>query len=345
MKPTPRSLWGIYLVDVFDNMTLIAEVEGSALFEPILLQPRKRPPVIPDRVRPEQDDRHGRHRRHLCRAGLEGRARAARSKSLRVFSYHFGYFGKASFEFIGTQAGWDVKRILGTTPRGTRRLGPVRRAGQHADLHPAARQRRPRGATDAELVGRACPANWSRAWAATRAGAQTLPPKPTLAVLRAPEPLTPGTVPPRPFDFAHEVYPVLQRHCIDCHNERPTVGPRSKPSFSQPGIAYDTLHPYVHRPGPESDMALLNPDGIPRVQQPPDPDARERAPRRASRPPAPESRERLYCWIDLNVPRRGSFDLPETLQHDRPAPVRVEQGPRGNRGRPGGGGAATGPRP
>ena len=41
MKPTPQSLWGIYLVDVFDNMTLIAEVEGAALFEPQPLVPRR----------------------------------------------------------------------------------------------------------------------------------------------------------------------------------------------------------------------------------------------------------------------------------------------------------------
>ncbi|MDD4869183.1 MAG: hypothetical protein PHR77_01385, partial [Kiritimatiellae bacterium] len=39
MKPTLKSLWGIYLVDVFDNMTLIAESKGEALFEPVPLQP------------------------------------------------------------------------------------------------------------------------------------------------------------------------------------------------------------------------------------------------------------------------------------------------------------------
>ena len=33
-KPTPDSLWGIYLVDVFDNMVLLKEVERHALLEP-----------------------------------------------------------------------------------------------------------------------------------------------------------------------------------------------------------------------------------------------------------------------------------------------------------------------
>ena len=49
-KPEPNSLWGLYLVDVFDNMTLIIEQEGLAFYEPIPLQKRERPPVIVDRV-------------------------------------------------------------------------------------------------------------------------------------------------------------------------------------------------------------------------------------------------------------------------------------------------------
>ena len=36
-KPTEDSLWGIYLVDVFDNLVLLREEEGQALLEPIPL--------------------------------------------------------------------------------------------------------------------------------------------------------------------------------------------------------------------------------------------------------------------------------------------------------------------
>ena len=125
-----------------------------------------------------------------------------------------------------------------------------------------------------------------------------------------PEPLQPWYGPPRPFAFAHEVYPVLEQYCIGCHNEPPSIGPRSNPSFSDPDIAYNTLHPYVHRPGVEADMALLNPmeyhastslliqllekghHGIRLADMP------------------REARERLYCWIDLNVPRAGNWNPP-----------------------------------
>jgi len=50
MKPNSKSLWGIYLVDVFDNMLLIKETPGYALMEPIPLRPTPRPPAIPDKV-------------------------------------------------------------------------------------------------------------------------------------------------------------------------------------------------------------------------------------------------------------------------------------------------------
>ena len=49
-KLSEQSKWGIYLVDVFDNMTLIKEQEGYVLFEPIPLRKTPRPPVIPDRI-------------------------------------------------------------------------------------------------------------------------------------------------------------------------------------------------------------------------------------------------------------------------------------------------------
>ncbi len=46
-KPTPDSLWGIYLVDTFDNMVLIKEEERHVLLEPIPYRRTRRPPVIP----------------------------------------------------------------------------------------------------------------------------------------------------------------------------------------------------------------------------------------------------------------------------------------------------------
>ncbi|MCC8174109.1 MAG: NPCBM/NEW2 domain-containing protein [Odoribacter sp.] len=49
-KPYSSALWGIYLVDVFDNLTCIAEFEGEGLIHPIPVKKRSTPPQIPDRV-------------------------------------------------------------------------------------------------------------------------------------------------------------------------------------------------------------------------------------------------------------------------------------------------------
>ena len=45
-KLNSRSPWGIYLVDIFDNMLPIKVEAGYAMLEPVPLAKRKRPPII-----------------------------------------------------------------------------------------------------------------------------------------------------------------------------------------------------------------------------------------------------------------------------------------------------------
>ena len=56
-KPTPGDLWGIYLVDIFDNVVLLKEVEGHALMEPIPFRRRVTPAGHPRQDRPAQPRR------------------------------------------------------------------------------------------------------------------------------------------------------------------------------------------------------------------------------------------------------------------------------------------------
>ncbi len=315
MKPTPQSLWGIYLVDVFDNATLIAEIEDAGLFEPQALTVRPRPPVIPDRVKPEARTAEVHVADIYGGPGLQGVPRGT-VKRLRVFSYHFGYNAKAGFPLVGTQAGWDVKRVLGTAT--------VESDGSAYFQIPA---NTPISIQPLDEEGRAV--QLMRSWLVGMPGElvscvgchenrrETLPTRRSLAHDRRPEPLEPWYGAPRPFAFAHEVFPVLEQYCIGCHDKPATVGPRSNPCFKDPDTAYDTLHPYIHRPGVESDMALLNPleyhastsllvqmlekghHGVKLAEM------------------SREARERLYCWIDLNVPRAGSWNPPEFQQCDQ----------------------------
>jgi hypothetical protein len=45
-QPHEGANWGIYLVDIFDNMLLLKELQGYALLEPIPILPRTKPPPL-----------------------------------------------------------------------------------------------------------------------------------------------------------------------------------------------------------------------------------------------------------------------------------------------------------
>ena len=113
MKENPESLWGLYLVDTFDNRTLIAEEENVAYLEPVLMDSRKTPNVIPDRVDLAsstatvflQDIYEG--------GGLKGIPRGT-VKKLRIGSFNFSPWGQGGLlGTIGMDGPWDIKRILG----------------------------------------------------------------------------------------------------------------------------------------------------------------------------------------------------------------------------------------
>ncbi|MBM3890014.1 MAG: hypothetical protein FJ388_12935, partial [Verrucomicrobia bacterium] len=299
MKPTAQSLWGIYLVDVFDNATLIAEFPNTGLFEPQPLVARARPPVIPDRIAPESKTAEVHIADIYSGPGLKGVPRGT-VKSLRVFAYHFGYLNKAGFELIGVNSGWDVKRVLGTAR--------VEADGSACFQIPA---NTPVSLQPLDSEGRAV--QLMRSWLVGMPGErvscvgcherrmETLPLQRSLADARKSEPLTPWCGPPRPFAFAHEVFPVLEKYCAGCHNKPATVGPRSKPCFKTPDLAYDTLHPYVRRAGVEGDMDLLTPMEY-HASTSPVLQMLEKGHHGVTLAGmSREERERIYCWIDLNL--------------------------------------------
>src|SRR5262249_46799493 len=115
MKRHPKALWGIYLVDVFNNLTLLRAVEAATLLEPIPFPATPRPPVTPDRPKPSENVAAV-YLSDVSRGqGLAGIERG-KVKSLRLFAYRFNYNFSGGHDSVGIQSGWDVKRILGTVP-------------------------------------------------------------------------------------------------------------------------------------------------------------------------------------------------------------------------------------
>lgn len=306
MKPKTDGLWGIYLVDTFDNITRIADLDAAGLFEPVPLQARPRPPVLPDKVQEGATTANVFIANVYEGPGLKDVPKGTITR-MRAISYHFGYLGRAGWGNVGTNSGWDVKRVLGTTTveaDGSASFSIP--ANTPVSLQPLDADGRAVQLMRSWLVG--MPGERMSCIGCHESGKQVVQARPTLAARRAPETLAPWYGPARTFGFAREVYPVLQRYCMGCHEGKSEVGPRSKPSFMDAKTAYDGLHPYIHRPGIEADMTLFNPmeyhaSTSPLIQ------SLEKGHHGIKLSDLDrEARERLYTWIDLNAPRADSYN-------------------------------------
>ncbi len=219
-KPTPTDLWGIYLVDVFDNILLIKEIEGYALLEPVPLRQTRRPPVIPDRVDLSRKDAIVYLENIYKGPGLRGVPHGSVEK-LRLFSYHFAYRRIAGINHrVGADGPWEPKRVLGTVP--------VEADGSAMFRVPA---NTPISIQPIDARGNAL--QLMRSWMTAMPGEivscvgchekQNTGPlnRQTIASRLVPAEIEPWRGPVRGFSFAREVQPVLDKYCISCHNGEP----------------------------------------------------------------------------------------------------------------------------
>ena len=216
-KPGPNDLWGIYLVDVFDNMTLVKELEDRALLEPIPLQGRKRPPVIADRVDLTRKDALMKIDDVYVGPGLKGVPRGS-VKKLRLFTYHFAYQKMAGInQNVGVDGPWEPKRILGTVP--------VEPDGSAFFRVPA---NTPIAMHPLDADGKAL--QLMRSWTTAMPGElvscigchegqnDAAANVPKTAFKRAASEIEPWHGPVRGFSFLRDVQPALDKYCIACHD-------------------------------------------------------------------------------------------------------------------------------
>jgi formylglycine-generating enzyme required for sulfatase activity len=221
-KLRPDALWGIYLADVFDNLTLIQEVEGAALLWPIALQRTPPPPVVPDRVNLATDEATVFITDVYQGPGLKGVPRGS-VKNLRVIEYYFSRRGFGGlYGTLGLDGPWDVKRILGTVP--------VEADGSAHFKIPA---NSPLALQPLDAQGQAL--QLMRSWfvgmpgeAVSCAGChepqnEVSLNKPSLASRRPASPIASWHGPARGFSFVREVQPVLDKYCVGCHGGSSTA--------------------------------------------------------------------------------------------------------------------------
>ena len=310
VKLTPKSAWGIYLVDVHDNMLLLKEESGWALFEPLPIVKTRKPPVIPDRVNLASKDAVLDIFDIYAGQGLKGVPRGT-VKSLRVFSYEYAYrLAGRSHASIGLEGPWDVHKIHGTVP--------VNADGSVRFTIPA---NTPISLQPLDSEGKAL--QLMRSWLTAMPGEvlacigcheksnKTPPPRITMASAKPPLKITPWRGQARGFSFKREVQPVLDKYCVGCHDGTkrkgrtiPDFATKTKRGFNGYTPAYIALHPYVRRNGPEGDYHVLTPlefhadtsELVQMLQQ-----GHHNVKLDA------EAWDRLVTWIDLNVPDHGTW--------------------------------------
>jgi len=91
-RPTQSRGWGIYLVDVFDNLLCLIEQPPYAMLEPVPLQATPRPPEIQPKVDLARHDALVYLSDVYAGAGQAGVPRGT-VKRLRLFTYHYAYQG------------------------------------------------------------------------------------------------------------------------------------------------------------------------------------------------------------------------------------------------------------
>ena len=309
-----RGKWALCLVDVFDNMTVLYEEKAYDIFEPIPFVPRTRPPQIVDRTVADAPATI------FCTNIYDGRGLKGipqgKVKKLRVFSYHYGYLRSGGHESCGLESGWDIKRILGTVP--------VEEDGSFWFVAPA---NTPLAIQPLDEDGAAVAL--MRSWMVGMPGeriscngchenlSNATPSRNALAGRRAPRRIDPWYGPPRPFSYAAEIQPMLDRKCVGCHDDK-AFADAGRPSFEQgdpnnwrKDRSYLNLVAYTRHWGPESDLDYYN-----ALEWHASTNLLVQMFKKGHQGVVlePDDWDRLYTWIDLNSPHRGMWNNPQYEQ-------------------------------
>lgn len=315
-KLTPNSLWGLYLVDKNDNMTLIHEQEGEAYTEPYIFSAREKAPSIPDRVNLKDDEATIMISDIYEGVGLKGVPKGT-IKKLRVYAYQYGYNGVGGHNVMGIESCWDVKRLLGTVPveeDGSAHFKVP--ANTPIAVHPIDEEGRARQLMRSWMTG--MPGEIVSCVGCHEPQDMAPPARRSIAQTKAPATLTRWKGDVRPYTFANEMRPLLEKRCIGCHDGqkegRPNFADRGPSGLRDFANDYVALHPYVRRPGSESDFHTLEPmDYMANTSE------LVQILKKGHYGVEMDSDdwERLYTWIDLNVPFEGSYSPPTFRGNDQ----------------------------
>lgn len=216
---TAKAGFGIYLLDRFGNQELLHRETDASCYAPMPLAPRPVPALIPDLVRGVDPATPGRLMVQDVNEGLDGLPRGT-ARFLRVIEVQTKNRHTNPHRCdVGVNSGWDLRNVLGTVPieddgsaffevpSGRLILLEaldadhleLQRMRNYMNLMPGETQ----GCIGCHEVPGRSPAQASRMAKAMR---------------KAPVAITPPPWGAGPMCFKRVVQPVLDRHCIRCHD-------------------------------------------------------------------------------------------------------------------------------
>ena len=324
--------YGVYLVDVFDNMTELCRLPNHSLLEPIPLKARQRPPAIPDRVKPDEKQATVylanvyAGPRPPRRAAGRSQATAALHLQLRVPPYAQARFRPPGHARSRRPLGTALHPRHGARQRG--RFGALQSPRQHADRRTAFGRKWPRPSIDEKLVHRharrstllrglprrtelladtvrvhKCVGQTDRnrtlARTAQRLRFRTRSPAGLGQILRRL---------PRRFQAGNARFRQDVRRRETSRQPRVSPGDRERDRHRTDAPSFIALHPYVRRPHAESNYGIqvaaeYFADTSLLVQM--------LAKGHHNVKLDDEAWDRLYTWIDLGVPDQGSWKFSE----------------------------------
>ncbi len=313
---------GIYLMDRFGNLELLYREAGISCMYPIPLVPRPEPPVIPSTLDPGLADEG----EFVLTDVTQSHFPLPESRpvvELRIFEVlpktrtHV-----ANEPRIGYANAESARMLLGTVP--------VEQDGSAFFRAPA---RKPLYFQAVDARGRAVQSMRSATYLQPgerrgcvgchepRGAAPTG--RQPLAMRRPPSAIRPGPDGTRPWSYPRLVQPVLDQHCVRCHDGTPGEGKSTLALTGEPAghftRSYESLKPYVrwYEWGGASISGTVTRPGHIGADESPLTRIVDATIRAQKANLTEEERRRIHIWLDGNAAFYGTYDEKEQLAQQR----------------------------
>jgi cytochrome c553 len=309
---------GLYYFDRFGNLELLYRDPGISAMYPIPLRPRARPSAMASSLDPSLGDEGEFLLADVNRSLLPMPADRP-IRELRVFQLlPKGGNHTANEPRIGHANAENARMLLGAVPVASDGSAYFR-APAGKPLYFQAVDARGRAVQSMRSAAYLQPGERRGCIGCHEAPGTAAAARPTLAMRRPPSRLEPGPEGTRPFSFPLLVQPMLDRHCVRCHDGTEGPGRSNLALTGQPAkkftASYANLKPFLrwYEWGGDSISQIATHPGRIGADASRLSSILEDENHRPHLAWDDADRRKLYLWLDANVPFYGTYDPGEQV--------------------------------